>query len=89
MLELSKDPAEAYFRFADVVKILPYSDQACPPDGFCSENLQASLKMRLSQGTKPKGQVHFFHLHFKPTATEIEVNNAKELVLKNETLGEL
>ena len=41
MLELASktDPMMTYFKFADVVKMLPYSDPACPPEGLCIETL--------------------------------------------------
>ena len=32
------DPLMRNFKFADISKILPYSDPACPPDGVCAEN---------------------------------------------------
>lgn len=40
-LELASrhDPLMSHFKFADISKILPYSDPACPPDGICSDNL--------------------------------------------------
>lgn len=41
MLELASktDPLMTYFKFVDTVKVLPYSDPACPPEGLCMENL--------------------------------------------------
>jgi len=50
-----------HFKFADISKILPYSDPACPPDGICSDNLQTLLKLSISQDTDvSKKQGNFF-----------------------------
>jgi hypothetical protein len=38
-----------YLKFADSIKILPYSDDAC--DGLCAETLQTSIKFKLTQST--------------------------------------
>jgi hypothetical protein len=39
------------FKFADVNKILPFSDPACPPDGICDDKLQVLMKFHLTQTT--------------------------------------
>ena len=36
----------SHFKFADSIKILPYSDPAC--DGLCSEQLQTSVILKLT-----------------------------------------
>lgn len=49
-LELASrsDPLMSRFKFADVSKILPYSDPACPPDGICSDSLQTKIHFKIS-----------------------------------------
>jgi hypothetical protein len=44
----NSDPLMSHFKFADISKILPYSDPACPPEGLCSDNLQTLVKFTMA-----------------------------------------
>lgn len=50
-LEISQDPLLSHFTFADVIKVLPFSDAACPPSGICQELTQTTIKFKLDQST--------------------------------------
>jgi hypothetical protein len=47
MFDMSKDPHMSYFRFSDLTKVFPFTDQACPPDGSCHDNIQVQVKMSM------------------------------------------
>jgi hypothetical protein len=80
----------SYFRFADISKILPYSDPACPPDGICSDNLQTLMKLTVTQDTDiAKKDATLFNLRYPPNAADADIAAVQQLVLKNETNKEV
>ena len=48
LLEMTKNPLMSHFSFTELSKLLPYSDTSCPPNGVCSETLQAMIKMHMT-----------------------------------------
>ena len=78
------------FKFADISKILPYSDPACPPDGLCSDTLQTLLYLSISQDTETQNKpVSAFKLQFTEDTSEQEISQTKQLVLKNSSNSEI
>ena len=68
------DTLMSYFKFADISKILPYSDPACPPDGICSDNLQTLIKLSMTQDTDlAKKDANLFNLRFPPNAADTDI----------------
>jgi hypothetical protein len=80
----------SHFKFADISKILPYSDPACPPDGICSDNLQTLLRLSVSQDTDAsKKQTSTFRLQYPDSSTEQDIAAVQQLVLKNDSHSEI
>lgn len=81
-----RDPLMSHFKFADISKILPYSDPACPPDGICGENLQTLMQISMSQDTDVSHKhASLFKLHYPVTAVDSDIAAVEQLVLKNDT----
>lgn len=78
------------FKFADISKILPYSDPACPPDGICQDNLQTLLRLSITQDTDmSKKRASAFRLQYPDASTEQDIAAIQQLILKNDTHSEV
>jgi len=100
-LQYEDDPYLNHFSFVDINKVLPFSHPSCPPDGMCSEKMQALMKFHITQSTdlasssapgakeqKAKREVGFFQLEIPRNASRAERESVKELILRNETTTE-
>jgi hypothetical protein len=84
------DPHLSHLSFLDTSQILPSSDEACPGDGTCKDDLQVRIQFKLKQSTdvsqlKSKS---FFRLNLPRNISKSEEESVRELILKNQSKAE-